>query len=140
MRDRNGWTCLHHALSLPDPGPATVAWIAAALSLPGVAALREAALCDLASDPAVMSTDAAAAQHSRLELFRGNEDAALVKTTCAAMKQHIPWPAAACARVHDAFFRPACACVRDAFSCMPLRHVAATCMLLHSVHALVAPV
>jgi hypothetical protein len=84
-RDRNGWTCLHHALSLPNPGPATVAWIAAALSLPGVAALQEAALRDLSEDLAVMSAKAAGEQHSRLELFRGDEDAALVKTTYAAI-------------------------------------------------------
>ena len=67
-RDRDGWTCLHHYLSLPDPSPAAAAWIAAALALPGVAALREAALRELAS----------AAPSAELELFRGDTDAAQV--------------------------------------------------------------
>jgi hypothetical protein len=77
-QDRNGWTCLHHALSLPDPGPDAAAWIATALDLPGVAVLREpeAALCDHASEQAAMLAEAEALDF-RLELFRG--DAALVK-------------------------------------------------------------
>jgi hypothetical protein len=70
MRDRNGWTCLHHALSLPDPSPAAAAWITAALALPGIAALREEALRDLAS----VEAEAVA-----LELFRGDAGAAQVR-------------------------------------------------------------
>ncbi len=77
-QDRYGWTCLHHALSLSNPGPATAAWIAAALALPGVAVLREAALRDLASASAAILAEAEALD-SRLELFRGDEDEALVK-------------------------------------------------------------
>ncbi len=73
VRDRNGYTCLHHALSLPDPSPDAADWIAAALALPGVAALREPALHELASDPAAMSLEAAP-----FELFRGKGDAAQV--------------------------------------------------------------
>ncbi len=72
-RDNSGWTCLHHALSLPGPSPAAAAWINATLALPGVAALREAALCDLDSDAAAVSAEA-----GLLELFRGDADAAQV--------------------------------------------------------------
>jgi hypothetical protein len=74
MRDRNGWTCLHHALNLPDPSPAAVAWIDAALALPGIAALREEALRDLASCPAEPLVEAEA-----LKLFRGDAGAAQVR-------------------------------------------------------------
>jgi hypothetical protein len=74
MRYSNGWTCLHHALSLPDPSPAAAAWIAAALALPGIAALREEALRDLASCPAEPSLEAEA-----LTLFRGDAGAAQVR-------------------------------------------------------------
>jgi hypothetical protein len=70
-RDRDRWTCLHHALSLPDPSPAAAAWIDAALALPGVALLRETALRDIASVPAVMPATA-------LELHRGDTNAAQV--------------------------------------------------------------
>ncbi len=71
-RDRDGWTCLHHALSLPDQSPATTAWIAMALALPSAAALRETALRDLASH---------AAEAVPLELFRGAGGAAQVMWT-----------------------------------------------------------
>ena len=70
-RDNDGWTCLHYALSLPDPSPAAAAWIAAALELQGVASLRETALRDIASAPAATAATA-------LELYRGNTDAAQV--------------------------------------------------------------
>ncbi len=70
MRDFSGWTCLHYALSLPDPSPAAAAWIAAALALPGIAALREEALRDLAS---------VEAEPVALELFRGSTGAAQVR-------------------------------------------------------------
>ncbi len=77
MRDRNGWTCLHHALSLPDPSPAAAAWITAALALPGIAqaALWEEALRDLDSRPAEPSVEA---EELRLKLFRGEAGAAQV--------------------------------------------------------------
>ncbi len=70
MRDFSGWTCLDHALSLPDPSPAAAAWIAAALALPGTAALREEALRDLAT---------VEAEPVALELFRGSAGAAQVR-------------------------------------------------------------
>jgi hypothetical protein len=71
--DRSGWTCLHYALSLPNPSPAAAAWITAALALPGIAELQEAALLDLASDPSATPVEAAP-----LELWRGVDDAAKV--------------------------------------------------------------
>jgi hypothetical protein len=72
-RDSSGWTCLHHALSLQGPSPAAAAWINATFAVPGVAALREAALGDLDSDVAAVSAEA-----ELLELFRGDADAAQV--------------------------------------------------------------
>jgi hypothetical protein len=78
VRDRNGWTCLHHALSLSNPSPAAAAWIAAALALPGVAALRETAILDLAASA---SAGALARADAALEPFRGAEDAAKVIDT-----------------------------------------------------------
>ncbi len=74
MRDCNGWTCLHHALSLPDPSSAAAAWITTALALPGVLALREEALHDLASCPAEKLAEAVA-----LELVRGDAGAVQVR-------------------------------------------------------------
>jgi hypothetical protein len=74
MRDCSGWTCLHHALSMPYQSPASTAWIVTALALPGVAALREAALSDLASTAADTRAEAAP-----LALFRGKADGAQVK-------------------------------------------------------------
>jgi hypothetical protein len=67
LRDRVGWTCLHHALSLKDPSPSAAAWIATALTLPSGAMLLETALQDLA--------DAVEVEVGMLEHFRGNEDA-----------------------------------------------------------------
>jgi hypothetical protein len=71
---------MHHALSLPDPSPAAAAWIATAVALPGVAALRETTLRDIASDPAAMSVGVSA-----LKLHRGDDNAAQV--------MHFSWQA-----------------------------------------------
>ncbi len=68
-RDREGWTCLHLALSLSNQSPSASTWIATALDLPGIAELRETALRDLASH---------AAEALPLELFRGVEGSAQV--------------------------------------------------------------
>jgi hypothetical protein len=75
-RDSTGWTCLHHALSLPDPSPAATAWITTALALQGVAEMREDALHDVALDPAALKKGEA-----NLQLFRGEENAAQVFVT-----------------------------------------------------------
>jgi hypothetical protein len=72
-RDRDGMTCLHHALSLPDPSPAASAWIAAALALPDAAELHKIALSDITSGSATISAHVTA-----LELYRGDVNAAQV--------------------------------------------------------------
>ncbi len=72
-QDRDGWTCLHHALSLPNPSPAAAAWISAALALPGAGALHNMALRDIASGPTSMTVNA-----TSLQLFQGDTNAAQV--------------------------------------------------------------
>jgi hypothetical protein len=71
--NHDGLTSLHHALSLYDPSPTAAAWISAALSLPGIAKLRDIVLHDISSGPAAMNADETA-----LELYRGDSNAAKV--------------------------------------------------------------
>ena len=78
---------MHHALSPPGPSPAASAWIDANLAIPGVAALREAALGDLDSDAAALSAEAAA---GLLELFRGDADAAQVLSESLNVRVALP--------------------------------------------------
>jgi hypothetical protein len=70
VRDCDGWTCMHHALSLPVPSPAALAWIQAALALPAGPALGDSVRRDLAS---------AASRGTRLERFRGEEGGVLLQ-------------------------------------------------------------
>ena len=49
VRGRDGWTCFHHALSLPSRGSEAAAWIKAAAALPSGAALLSEAEKDVAA-------------------------------------------------------------------------------------------
>jgi hypothetical protein len=49
VRGRDGWTCFHHALSLPSRGSDVEAWIRAAAALPSGAALLAEAEKDVAA-------------------------------------------------------------------------------------------
>jgi hypothetical protein len=49
VHGRDGWTCFHHALSLPSCGNDAEAWIRAAAALPSGAALLVEAEKDVAA-------------------------------------------------------------------------------------------
>jgi hypothetical protein len=53
VRGRDGWTCFHHALSLPSRGPDAEAWIRDAAALPS----RTALLAEAEKDVAALAAD-----------------------------------------------------------------------------------